>query len=152
MNTPGYVIPKQDVEVWVTIKIQKPSGRKKKSPDFNKRNPKCNKDSSVSAVTKLKTGRNKHCDLVPGRGRDPKVSRTAQRPNQPPLQWVMGALPLEVKWPGVKLTSYLHLVPRLQMHEEEPPLPLCLRGLQRGNFTSISGSNKGVKTDFSSYT
>lgn len=124
----------------------------KKNPDINKCISNCNKDISVNNVTKLKTGWNKNCDLIPGRGRDPKVSRSALSPNQPHLQWVMGALPLEVKWTGVQLTSYLHLVPWLQMHEEEPPLPLCLCGLQRGNFTSILGSNKGKKADLSSST
>jgi len=28
------------------------------------------------------------------------VSRLALRPTQPPIQWVLGALSLGVKWPG----------------------------------------------------
>jgi len=58
MNTSGYVIPKQDVEVWVTIETQKPSGTppQKKNPDINKCISNCNKDISVNNVTKLKTG------------------------------------------------------------------------------------------------
>lgn len=50
-----------------------------------------------STVTRLHTGWNKNHDHIPGRGRDPKVSRSALRPKQPPLQWVLGALPLGSK-------------------------------------------------------
>jgi hypothetical protein len=40
------------------------------------------------------------------------ASRTALGPTQPPTQYVPGALSLEVKRPGVKLTTHLSLVPR----------------------------------------
>jgi hypothetical protein len=40
------------------------------------------------------------------------ASRTALGPNQPPVQWVPGALSLGLKWPGVKLITHLHLVPK----------------------------------------
>jgi len=58
MNTSGYVIPKQDVEVWVTIETQKPSGPppQKKNPETKKCTPNRNKEISIKNETKLKTG------------------------------------------------------------------------------------------------
>jgi hypothetical protein len=43
------------------------------------------------------------------------ASRPVLGPTQPPIQWVLGALSLGVKWPGVKLTTHLHLVLRVRM-------------------------------------
>jgi hypothetical protein len=47
---------------------------------------------------------------------------TASRPSlgstQPPIPWVPMSLSL-----GVKLTTLLHVVPRLRIHEAIPPLP-----------------------------
>jgi hypothetical protein len=45
------------------------------------------------------------------------VSTLALGPTQPPILsypilWVQGALSLRLKWPGVKLTTHLYLVPR----------------------------------------
>jgi hypothetical protein len=50
--------------------------------------------------------------------------RVAVGPTQPPIQWVPRALSLGVKQPGVKLTTYLYLVPRSRMCGVIPPLPL----------------------------
>jgi len=71
--------------------------RHKKNRNFNKHNPNGSKDSSVSTGARLHTGWNKNHDSIPGRGRDSKVSRSALRPKQPPLQWILGALPLGSK-------------------------------------------------------
>jgi len=46
------------------------------------------------------------------------VSRPALGPTQPPIQVVPGALT-----PGVRLTSHIHLVPRLRMRGAVPALP-----------------------------
>jgi len=43
-------------------------------------------------------------------------------PTQPLLQWIPGALSLGISGRGVKLTTYLHLVPRSRMHVAIPPL------------------------------
>jgi hypothetical protein len=55
------------------------------------------------------------------------VSRMVLGPTQPPVQWVLGSLSLGVKWPGVKLTTHLHLVPRLKnvwSYTSTPPVHL----------------------------
>jgi len=39
-----------------------------------------------------------------------------------PIQWVPGALSLGIKWPGVKLITNLHLVPRSRMRGAIPTL------------------------------
>jgi hypothetical protein len=63
-------------------------------------------------------------------------------PIQPPIQWVLGALSLGVKWPGMKLTTHLHIVPRSRMCGAIPPFPQyvflawCLVK-HRDNFTFI---------------
>jgi hypothetical protein len=44
-------------------------------------------------------------------------SRSYLGPTQPPIQWALGSLSPDVKSMGVKLTSYLHLVPKLRMVE-----------------------------------
>jgi hypothetical protein len=43
-------------------------------------------------------------------------------PTQPPIHWVLDALPLGWSGQGMKLTTHLHLVPRLRMCEAIPPL------------------------------
>jgi hypothetical protein len=52
------------------------------------------------------------------------ASRPAVGPTQPSLQWVPGGgeghYPLEVKRPGVKLTTHVHLMPRLRMRGSIP--------------------------------
>jgi hypothetical protein len=50
-------------------------------------------------------------------------SRTALGPAKLPIQWVPGALSLGESSRGVKLTTHLHLVPRLRIREAIPPLP-----------------------------
>jgi hypothetical protein len=52
--------------------------------------------------------------------------RTVVRPTQPPKQWVPGALTRGVKRPGVKLTTHLHVLPRLRMRGGIPSLPQCI--------------------------
>jgi hypothetical protein len=49
--------------------------------------------------------------------------RPAPEPTQPPIQWVSGELTPGVKWPGVKLTTHLLLVPRSRMRGAIPPPP-----------------------------
>ena len=44
-------------------------------------------------------------------------------PTQPPIQWIIGALLLNVSRQGIKLTTHLHLVLRVIMTGEIPPLP-----------------------------
>jgi hypothetical protein len=69
------------------------------------------------------------------------ASGTALGPTQPPIQWVPGTLSLGVKRPGVKLTTHLHLVPRLKISGAIHPLTLRLHGVvlslkkHRDNFT-----------------
>jgi hypothetical protein len=46
----------------------------------------------------------------------------ALEPIQPPIQWVLGVLSPEVKWPGMNLTTHLHLVQRSRMCKGVPPL------------------------------
>jgi len=82
--------------------------------------------SSVSIVTKLR-------DVLPGLnyrqgyGRILFLFSTASRPalgpTHPPVQWVPRALSWGVKWPeGVKLTTHLHLLPKLRMCGATPAL------------------------------
>jgi hypothetical protein len=47
----------------------------------------------------------------------------ATMPTQPPIQWVPGAISPGVGSRGVKLTTHLHLVPRLRMRRAMPPTP-----------------------------
>jgi hypothetical protein len=57
------------------------------------------------------------------------MSNQALGPIQPPIKWVPGALSPRVSGRGVKLTTRLHLVPRLRMHGVVPPLVQCLHGV-----------------------
>jgi hypothetical protein len=50
--------------------------------------------------------------------------RLALAPNQPPIQWVLGALS-----PWVKLTTHLQLVPRSRKRGSLHPLPIHLHGV-----------------------
>jgi len=43
--------------------------------------------------------------------------------NHPPIQWVPRAHSPALNGRGVKLTTRIHLVPRLRMHGTEPSLP-----------------------------
>jgi len=55
--------------------------------------------------------------------------RLVRRPTLgPPIQWVPGALTPGVKRPGMKLTTHLHLVPRLRMRGAIPHLPNASQG------------------------
>jgi hypothetical protein len=54
------------------------------------------------------------------------MSRLTLEPTQPPFKW---ALSLGVKWPGMKLTTYLHLMPRIRMHGLDFCSPVCLHGV-----------------------
>jgi hypothetical protein len=57
----------------------------------------------------------------------PTAYRTALRFTQPPIQWVPWALSLGIKWPGVNLTTHLHLVPRSKnawSYTTTPPIHL----------------------------
>ena len=64
--------------------------------------------------------------------------RRAPEPTIPPVQWVPGSLPHGGKAVGgVRLTTSLHLVPRLRMSTAIPPspyMPSC-RGEDNHNFT-----------------
>jgi hypothetical protein len=57
------------------------------------------------------------------------ASRTSLGPIQSPIQWVLGALSLGVKRPGVKLTTH-HLVPRSKnVWSYTSTLPVRLHGV-----------------------
>jgi hypothetical protein len=77
------------------------------------------RDSSVSIVARLWEGRSGF-DSRQGQGL--YFFATAPRPNlgptQPPNQWVQ-----VVPSPEVKLTTQIHVVPRLRMHGAILPLP-----------------------------
>jgi hypothetical protein len=49
--------------------------------------------------------------------------KTGCEPNELPIQWVPGALTPEVKVPAVKVTTLIHVVPRLRMRGSVLPLP-----------------------------
>jgi hypothetical protein len=80
--------------------------------------------SSFSIVTRLRAGQ-------PGfdsrQGQRIFLLVTASRPAlgraQPPIQWLPGALPQWWSGWGVKLTTHLHVVPRLRMCGYILPLP-----------------------------
>ena len=66
-----------------------------------------------------------NCDFVPSRVRDfcfLKASGWALGPVLPSIQWVQGAFSLGLDV-NMKLTTHLHLVPRLRMHGVLPPPP-----------------------------
>jgi hypothetical protein len=52
-----------------------------------------------------------------------ETSRPALGPDTPPTQWVLGLFPGGKSSRGSKLTTHLHLVPRLSMCGAEPLLP-----------------------------
>jgi len=63
--------------------------------------------------------------LVPGRAESLSLHHCVQTlgPTQLPTKWILGALSLQVKWPGhAGDTLPLHPVPRLRIHEAIPPL------------------------------
>jgi hypothetical protein len=47
----------------------------------------------------------------------PNESIMALRPTQPPIQWVSGTVSPGISGKGVKLTTHLHLMPKLRMVE-----------------------------------
>jgi len=49
------------------------------------------------------------------------TSRLEVRPTQPPVQWVLRHFPWELNGRGVKLTTHLHLDPRLRKRGATPP-------------------------------
>jgi hypothetical protein len=51
------------------------------------------------------------------------VYRPGLDPTQPLIQWVLDALILQVKCPGMKLITHLYQVPRLRMRGAKPLLP-----------------------------
>jgi hypothetical protein len=51
------------------------------------------------------------------------VSRPALWPTKPHIQWVPAFSSPEFSDRGVKLTTHLHLMPRLRMRGTIPPLP-----------------------------
>jgi hypothetical protein len=70
-----------------------------------------------------------------------KASRPSLGPTQPPVQWVLGALPLGVKRPDVKLTTHLHLVSRSKnMWSYTSALPIRLHGVM----LSFKGKVQGL--------
>jgi hypothetical protein len=56
-------------------------------------------------------------------------SRLALGSTQPPIQCLPGVLSLGVKRSGVKLTTYLQIVPRSRQCGSIHPLPIRLRGV-----------------------
>jgi hypothetical protein len=45
-------------------------------------------------------------------------------PTQLPIQWVPGALSLGLKWPGLKLTTHLHVVKNAGSYNSTPQIRL----------------------------
>jgi hypothetical protein len=70
----------------------------------------------------LRAGRLRGRSSSPGRVKNFLFS-TSSRPALGPTHWVPGALFPGVRWPGVKLTTHLHLVPRSRKCESIHPLP-----------------------------
>jgi hypothetical protein len=83
-------------------------------------------DGLVSAVTRLRSRRARNHGLIPGRGKivlsSAKCSDRLCGGNQPLTVWVPGVLSLELRRQGVKLTTRLHLVPKITMSGAIPPL------------------------------
>jgi hypothetical protein len=75
-----------------------------------------NRGNSVSKIISLWVGQ-LGFDSHHGKGLFATASRPALQPTQPPIQWVPWSLSL-----GIKLTTYLHLLPRLRKHRAIPPL------------------------------
>jgi hypothetical protein len=58
------------------------------------------------------------------------ASRSALRPTQPYIQWVLEANSPGVKWDkGLKLTTHLHVMPRSRMVKLYLHSPICLHGI-----------------------
>jgi hypothetical protein len=69
--------------------------------------------------------------LILGRGKVfpfSMVSRLALGPTQPPLQWVLGAYSLGVKWPGCE-ADHSHLVLKSRMMKLYIHSPILLLGI-----------------------
>jgi hypothetical protein len=79
----------------------------------------CIKDVSC-ATTRRSCGLD-DCGSIPGSGNDGISSRHRVQTGSGPNMG-SGALPPAIKRPGMKLTTHLHVVPRLQMHDVVPPL------------------------------
>jgi hypothetical protein len=56
-------------------------------------------------------------------------------PIQPSTQWDRGLFSQGSSGRSVKLTTHLHLVPRLRIHGHKPPLPTRLHGVQKEKFS-----------------
>ena len=59
-----------------------------------------------------------------------KRVHTSSEAHQPPIQWVLGTLPWDMK-----LTTHLHLVPRLKLWTYTPMPPVCFHDMHRNIFT-----------------
>jgi hypothetical protein len=59
------------------------------------------------------------------------MSSSALGPTQPPIQWELASISPGVKQPGVKLATYLHLVPISRMVELYLHSTICLHGIMR---------------------
>jgi hypothetical protein len=64
-----------------------------------------------------------------------KASRLAPVLIQHHILWIIGIFPLGLSGQGVKLTTYLYLVPKWRIRIPVPPFPFCLYGIHRENFT-----------------
>jgi len=73
-------------------------------------------------------------------------------PIQPPIQRIIRALLLNISSQGIKLTTHLHLVVRVLMTEEIPPLPLTpARYAQGQRYFTFCVNDQGVKVKMSTF-
>ena len=73
-------------------------------------------------------------------------------PTQPPIQQIIWALLLNVSSQGIKLTTHLHLVVRVIMIGEIPPLPFMLARCAQGQlYFTFRVIDQGVKVKMSTF-